>query len=410
MHLNDTVQIEFDNESCRYNSDLCECSLNNNEASILCVRCSQYSSSTTGRDQLDTQNYELMETVSTTILHESEHFTNCIEESFIDHKLNCSPDQRNDSINENNSSPILADDVIIHQNAHESTSFWDNEKAEVKVHLPWDKIFNLTETNTVGGQDLTMLELGPAKIEVRGKNLWNGTCTTSDKNSSPFVKVKRLVVQRADSMEEVIKHNEKIEEIDISGTEETVVTTTIESENEEQVDEEIEDSTVDINTDNAEETDLSGGIPRMVIKKTNCREYKSYLRMDANIHPVVRLYKSRSLDELARKYFDENCILSESTPLRSYPKVERSLTDCDTRFWRWQEKKNDQLRGSVDRTSDAEHTDRIHEEQSETQLTASDIGEELKEDHDVKLKVRFKTCISHVIPQFTNISKERTVL
>lgn len=141
-----------------------------------------------------------------------------------------------------------------------------------------------------------MLELGPAQIEVR---MLSDECSwwknsSSSGNASPVVKVKRLVLQRA-AAEAAIEAEESSSTAEREEHELEVPASEVEPRTEAK-------SEFRKNVENGElKLNEIFGVPKMVIRKTSCRQYKSYLRTHRILQPVVCLNKDKRLDELALK-------------------------------------------------------------------------------------------------------------
>lgn len=153
-----------------------------------------------------------------------------------------------------------------------------------------------------------MLELGPAQIEVRmlsdDCSWWKNS--SSSGNSSPVVKVKRLVLQRAaaEAAAAAIEAEESNSKPQTEEQELAVPSSEVESKR-------AVPKKSRINEEDGERTlNEILGVPKMVIRKTSCRQYKSYLRTHRILQPVVRLKKNKWLDELALKYQQDSEPLS----------------------------------------------------------------------------------------------------
>ena len=176
------------------------------------------------------------------------------------------------------------------------------------MQLPWDRIFNLGDESNDGDDGepsaagassrQRMLELGPAQIEVRIQSdecigWWKTNKSSS--SSSPVVKVKRLVLQRAST--EVVDTAAAVEES-------SPVAAQDEPQSEEAVPEpktRVTRSSGSSLEDGERKLNEILGLPKMVIRKTSCRQYKSFLRSHRILEPLVCLTKNKKLDELALK-------------------------------------------------------------------------------------------------------------
>lgn len=145
-----------------------------------------------------------------------------------------------------------------------------------------------------------VLELGPAQIEVRmvsdDCSWWKNS--NSSGNSSPVVKVKRLVLQRAAAEAAAASIEAEESNSTAQNREQELVVPASEVERKKGAPRKSRKNVKD------GECTLNEilGIPKMVIRKTSCRQYKSYLRAHRILQPVVCLKKNKRLDELALKY------------------------------------------------------------------------------------------------------------
>lgn len=325
----------------------CQCLIISSEESILCLRCSLNSSVIVNHEN----NYDISvnELESNTVHNSNTSFSNeCIEESFIDQKISFTPDW-NEDYEDKKFDEILSPlrDIQGCNKFFEGNDIATikptnlNKNYQIKVKLPWHKIFNLRDENAVTCDERKILELGPAQIEVRlspdDSGLWK-VVNSNNGNASPVVKVKRLVLQRAAKIDDQkIKNRKTDEEEKLSSN--VLVGTSNESN---EVQQSVNNRKIEILR-----------LPKMVIRKTSCQEYKSFLRVNNIFQPVVRLFKSKSLDEMALKFCKENNDVTVNLK-----EVGKSLIEeCDSNF----------LNYEVEKTDDITEIDRFDDEPSDSE-------------------------------------------
>lgn len=283
----------------------CQCIIISNEKSVICVRCSLISSVVVNEDENMESGIRLSVgnvdgnyiNIDKDQIQSVESSDACIEESYIDQNVGLSCQREYFSDNSYDSiEGLLELEKSSIDSSHGGVCKLSTNHKQIKVQLPWHKIFNLNDN--MGCDILRELELGPAQIEVRlsseESDLWK-VVNSQNQCPSPVVKVKRLVLQSAASLtNEGIGDNSADSYKADSGVPTSPVTV------------EVEELKKQSNVTKAVISDEFLGLPRVVIKKTNFQEYRSYLQTNNKLQPIVRLVRSKSLDELALKFCQDN--------------------------------------------------------------------------------------------------------
>ncbi|CAH0383348.1 unnamed protein product [Bemisia tabaci] len=155
-----------------------------------------------------------------------------------------------------------------------------NSKSEsdLKVRLPWNRIFNLKKRRRKNITSSKGIELGPAKIEIRlnssensgsWKVIQNSSVSVSSGSNcslgSPIgIKVNRLVLQRHPTND---ADSSKIGEVEIPKIKDSIPET----------------------------------IPKVIIKKNGTKRYKSFFKISSKQLPVVKILRNRHIDLMALK-------------------------------------------------------------------------------------------------------------
>ncbi len=382
LELSDMSPVRNQNEK----DSQCQCFVISNEEPITCLRCSLNCSIVVNDDdQIDGVYHQccnreyLRDDIDddSCLLENDEHSCgyfsyDCIEESFIDQNVNFTP-QSNADVTLEDTCSFPPSELADNENAPDTSKF------QIKVQLPWHKIFNLGDENDIQCQEPKILELGPAQIEVRLSSddsvSWKSS-SSNNENSSPVVKVKRLVIQRRQLQMDTENGPQPV-----SNTIALVEDSTSQE----------KPSSPSDGVKNEEDTRPVPRIPKMVIRKTSYRGYKSYLspndELQDELQPVVRLFKSKSLDELALRFSGEN-----GTTTININKIERSLTDCGVHYKDWPVKESE----SVEETPINDgRTEDVGEDQQlsvESRISAEVIS--LKDEKDAKCGVSRNYIIS----------------
>lgn len=286
----------------------CQCIIISNGKSVICVRCSLNSSVVVNEDENLESGIRLSvgnvdgnyNSIDKDQIKSVESSDACIEESYIDQNVGPSYQREYFSDNSDDSlEGLLELEKSSMDSSRGGVSKLSTDHKQIKVQLPWHKIFNLNDSN-MGCDILRELELGPAQIEVRlsseESDLWK-VVNSQNQCPSPVVKVKRLVLQSAASLT-----NGGISDssADCYKADTGVPTSPVTAE--------VEESAKQNNVTKTIISDEFLGLPRVVIKKTNFQEYRSYLQTNNKnkLQPIVRLVRSKSLDEMALKFCQDN--------------------------------------------------------------------------------------------------------